>query len=45
MFALAGPQLGEPASIIGAALLGGIGGVVLASIGGAVMGGKDIAGP
>ncbi|HKR24984.1 MAG TPA: hypothetical protein VJS15_06980 [Allosphingosinicella sp.] len=44
MFALAGPQLGEPATIIGAALLGGIGGVVLASIGGAVMGGKDVAG-
>ena len=42
-FQVLGPQLGEPASILGAAFLGGIGGVVVASLGQALMG-KDMPG-
>jgi hypothetical protein len=43
-FELIGPRLGEPASILGAVLLGGVGGVVVASIGQALLGGKSAAG-
>ena len=40
MFMVVGPQLGEANTILGAAFLGGIGGVLLASIAGELMGGK-----
>ena len=43
-FMVLGPQLDEPSSILGAVLLGGIGGVVVASIGQAVLGGRTTAG-
>lgn len=40
MFQFVGPQLGEAPTVLGAAFLGGIGGVLLASIGGELMGGR-----